>query len=212
MQPPNPQGPDMDKVKYLEVQIENVSLFNYNFIVLLKHEGEHNVLPICIGAAEAHSIAAAFNHQNFPRPLTHDLVKNILSEAGCQVIRIHVTDLKDSTFYASIFLRRPDGEVVEIDSRPSDAIALALRYRAPIFVREDVFRDNAVNYSSREDEEGEVQDKDAAKGEVPPVPPARSRDPLTIVKEQLESAIRDERYEEAARLRDEILRLEKQHN
>ena len=83
---------------FVKVSIENISLFNYNFMVLLKPEDDDKVLPICIGHAEAHSIAAAYNNHKFPRPLTHDLMKNVLSELDCTLSKIQVTEIKDGTF------------------------------------------------------------------------------------------------------------------
>lgn len=186
------------KKKFIRVKIDNISIFNYNFIVLLKREGDERVLPICIGAAEAHSIAAAYNRKSFPRPLTHDLMRNVLDELDCRLDRIHVTELKDGTFYARIYLTTGDGRTLDIDSRPSDAMALALRYEAPIFVREDVIEENAVEIA--ESGAQAVEEKEEDEDE--------SADPLTKLKKQLDKAVREERYEDAARLRDELQRLQ----
>lgn len=199
----------MSDPRYLEVKIENISVFQFNFIVLLRHGGEDRVLPICIGAAEAHSIAAAYNDQKFPRPLTHDLMKNILGQLDCTVERIQVCDLKDGTFYARIFLRSA-AQVLDIDSRPSDAIALALRYSAPIFVREDILRENSVHINAAESgERGESESKPAAASESKRAePPPEPTEPHARLKHRLAKALAAERYEEAARLRDELKRLE----
>jgi uncharacterized protein len=110
-------------------------------IVILKDKGGERVLPIWVGVFEANAIALQIENISTPRPMTHDLLKNILSEIDANVQRIVVSDLRDNTFYAMIYLDR-DGETIAIDARPSDAIALALRTRAPIFV-EDAVVENA---------------------------------------------------------------------
>ncbi len=106
-------------------------------IVILKDKGGDRVLPIWVGVFEANAIALQIENIATPRPMTHDLLKNILTEIEAEVQRIVVSDLRDNTFYAMIYLDR-DGETIAIDARPSDAIALALRTRSPIFVEDSV--------------------------------------------------------------------------
>ncbi len=106
-------------------------------IVILKDKEGDRVLPIWVGVFEANAIALQIENIATPRPMTHDLLKNILSEIEAEVQRIVVSDLRDNTFYAMIYLDR-DGETIAIDARPSDAIALALRTRSPIFVEDSV--------------------------------------------------------------------------
>jgi bifunctional DNase/RNase len=106
-------------------------------IVILKDKAGDRVLPIWVGVFEANAIALQIENISTPRPMTHDLIKNILSEIEAEVQRIVVSDLRDNTFYAMIYLDR-DGETIAIDARPSDAIALALRTRSPIFVEDSV--------------------------------------------------------------------------
>jgi len=108
-------------------------------IVILREEGGEAELPIWIGAFEANAIAISLEGVEVPRPMTHDLLGDILLAAGVAVEKILIHDLADSTFFATIFLKVGDsGEAVELDSRPSDAIALALRAQAPIYVLERV--------------------------------------------------------------------------
>ena len=178
----------MGNSAFVKVKIENISLSNLGFIIFLKRDGNDSVLPICIGAMEAHSIAASFNNQQFPRPLSHDLFKNILGNLDCKVTKIHITDLIDGTFYARIFLNKGDTEL-DIDSRPSDAIALALRFEAPIFVHDKVLKAASVH----------VDQTSRQKAQEP-------KDPAQRIQEELQKAIADERYEDAARIRDEIKR------
>jgi uncharacterized protein len=191
----------MDASDFVEVKIENVTLFNYNFIVLLRHGEEEHVLPICIGPAEAHSIAAAFNNQKFPRPLTHDLMKTILGELDCPLLKIQVTDMRDGTFYARLFLSK-QGRILEVDSRPSDALALAVRYEAPIFVRADILREHAVTLAQAT-ARGEAL---ASRGEQSKASAKLS--PRERLKLDLDRAVKAEDYEAAAALRDQLRKLE----
>ena len=101
-------------------------------IVLLRDAEGHKVLPIWVGIYEANAIALQIENVSTPRPMTHDLVTDMLGELGAEVVRITVTELKENTFYATITVQQ-DGTEIEIDSRPSDAIALAVRSDAPIF-------------------------------------------------------------------------------
>ena len=106
-------------------------------IVILKDKGGERVLPIWVGVTEANAIALQIENIATPRPMTHDLLRNILLEIEAEVQRIVVSDLRDNTFYAMIYLGRA-GDTIAIDARPSDAIALALRTKAPIYVEDSV--------------------------------------------------------------------------
>jgi len=117
-------------------------------IVILKDKEGDRVLPIWVGIFEANAIALQIENIATPRPMTHDLLRNIITDLDGQVDRVVVSDLKDNTFFAIIHLT-VKGEAVVVDARPSDAIALALRTRAPILVEETVI-DNAktVDFTS----------------------------------------------------------------
>ena len=106
-------------------------------IVILRDEEGQRVLPIWVGIFEANAIALQIENIETPRPMTHDLLRNVIGDLRADVEKIVVSELKDNTFYAQIHIRL-DGEVVAVDARPSDAIALALRVRAPILVEETV--------------------------------------------------------------------------
>jgi len=106
-------------------------------IVILRDKEGQKVLPIWVGIFEANAIALQIENISTPRPMTHDLLRNVIQDLKATVEKVVVCDLQDGTFYALIYLR-VHGELVAIDSRPSDAIALALRTRAPIFVEEAV--------------------------------------------------------------------------
>ena len=113
-------------------------------IVILKDVNGNSVLPIWVGIYEANAIALEIEKVTTPRPMTHDLIKNLLVGLDAQVHKIVVTELRDDTFYALIWLER-DGQVISIDSRPSDALALALRTDSPIYVEEDVLKNSKIS-------------------------------------------------------------------
>ncbi|MCL6476887.1 MAG: bifunctional nuclease family protein [Peptococcaceae bacterium] len=111
---------------------------NSNPIILLTNEQEDKVLPIWVGILEAHSIAMAIEGAPIQRPMTHDLIFNILHDLGVSVASVVISDIKENTFHAELHLSTPGGEKV-IDSRPSDAIALALRSSAPVYLNDKLF-------------------------------------------------------------------------
>ncbi len=114
-----------------------VSLMNYQRVVILKEKDSDRYLPIWIGPAEADAIAVKLQDISVPRPLTHDLLRAVIDSLGASINHILVNDLESDTFYAKIFVS-VDGKNVEIDSRPSDAIALAVRAKVPIFAEDKV--------------------------------------------------------------------------
>lgn len=116
--------------------------YNNAYIVVLRDEDNSDILPIWVGKSEASAISFALEGVAAPRPMTHDLMKSVLDTVDAKVISVVVTDLKDNTYYAKVHLSCEDSEF-SIDSRPSDAIALALRSNAPIFAKEDVLRKQA---------------------------------------------------------------------
>jgi bifunctional DNase/RNase len=123
-------------------------------IVLLRERDGERYLPIWIGAAEAAAIALSLQGVVTPRPMTHDLIKNILDDLTVEVSRIVVTELRESTFFATIELSR-EAATFEISSRPSDAIALAVRMAVPIFASEEVLEEASILIPGEEDEEVE---------------------------------------------------------
>lgn len=123
----------------IEMTIDSirVSVMNYQRVVILKEKSFERYLPIWIGPSEADAIAVKLQDVAVPRPLTHDLLRSIIDTLGAAVDNVVVCDLKDDTFYAKIHIRI-NGKILEIDSRPSDALALAVRVSAPIYVDESV--------------------------------------------------------------------------
>ncbi|HID78912.1 MAG TPA: bifunctional nuclease family protein [Aquifex aeolicus] len=130
-----------------EVDVWGIALdpFNQSPIVVLRNKkNPKEVLPIWIGPPEASGIMMVLNNLSFERPLTYELIKNMLKNLDAQVEKVEITDLKDGTYYAAIYLKTPLGEVKKIDSRPSDAINIALRAGAPIYVAPHVMEQSKV--------------------------------------------------------------------
>jgi bifunctional DNase/RNase len=124
-------------------------------IIILKDVNSETMLPIWVGAYEANAIALEIEKVTPQRPMTHDLLRNLIVEMGSSVERVVVTELRDNTFFAVIQMRHSDGTVVMLDSRPSDAIALALRADCPIYVDAEVIRASRNTIAEGEDPESE---------------------------------------------------------
>ena len=127
----------------MSIESIRVSLVNYQRVVILKEKGSERYLPIWIGPAEADAIAVRLQEVAVARPLTHDLLRSVIDALGAQINCVIVNDLANDTFYARLLLD-VDGKSLEIDSRPSDAIALAVRAEVPIFADESVLEKAGV--------------------------------------------------------------------
>jgi hypothetical protein len=152
--PPENQG-------QLDVEIRGLILdpVSNSPIVILKKPGENLFLPIWIGVFEANAIALQLEGVQTPRPMTHDLLRTIIGSLGASLEGVVVHSLVDNTFHARIALRTAKGVLVEVDARPSDAIALALRCQAPIRVADAVFRDaHALDFREGEDQEARLRE------------------------------------------------------
>jgi len=173
------------------------------YAILLKEYEGNRRLPIIIGAFEAQAIALEIEGIKPPRPLTHDLIKQLTDNLGATVIEIVVDELRENTFYAKVILEA-SGLVQEIDARPSDAIALAVRADAPIFVANSVM-EAAAFVPSDEDEAIEVSsvNPDSEKINKPITKEAK----LAVLQNKLREAIESEEYERAAKIRDDIKNL-----
>ena len=125
-------------------------------IVLLKTAEGNKFLPIWIGHPEAAAILMKLQSATTPRPMTHDLVTDMLEQLGAQVVRITVTELRENTFFAQITVQQ-DGSEVDIDSRPSDAIALAIRADAPIYAADEVIEESAIEFEGDEINQEELE-------------------------------------------------------
>lgn len=173
------------------------------YAILLKEYEGNRRLPIIIGAFEAQAIALEIEGIKPPRPLTHDLIKQLTDNLGATVIEIVVDELRENTFYAKVILEA-SGLVQEIDARPSDAIALAVRADAPIYVANSVM-EAAAFVPSDEDEAIEVSsvNPDSEKINKPITKEAK----LAVLQNKLREAIESEEYERAAKIRDDIKNL-----
>ncbi len=149
----------------IEMTIDSirVSLMNYQRVVILKEKDSERYLPIWIGPAEADAIAVKLQGATVPRPLTHDLLQSVISSLGAKVTSIAVCDLKNDTFYAKIMLNL-NGDDIEVDARPSDALALAVRAEVPIYA-EEVVLDKAGIFLDKETGKPIISDKEGGKGE-----------------------------------------------
>lgn len=130
---------------------------NAPIVLLRETSGQHRTLPIFIGGPEASAIAFALEQVQTPRPLTHDLIKNLLDDLGVSLERVVVTELRDTTFYAELHLNGGNGRTHIVSSRPSDAIAIAARTGTPIFADEDVL--DVAAYPPEDEPEEEEQEE-----------------------------------------------------
>jgi len=157
------------------------------YVVILKEKEGERWLPIFIGAAEAQSISFLLQGLEYARPMTYDLFFRILEEGGIRVMSATVCDLKDNTFYALVELQTVNGEIKQIDARPSDAIALALKCKAPIHIVDNVMEGAAVS--------NEPVNRSAI-------------EQIAYLHQKLKECVECEAYEEAAKIRDHIRTLE----
>ena len=125
-------------------------------IIILKDVQSDTMLPIWVGAYEANAIALEIEKIAPPRPMTHDLLRNLIRQMGAEVERVVVTNLQDNTFFAEIEMRNSEGDRMVLDSRPSDAIALALRTDCPIYVNVEVIKASRNSMPIEEGEEAEI--------------------------------------------------------
>ena len=150
---------------FLEMKVRGLALdpLSNMPIIILKDEEDKRSLPIWVGIFEANAIALELEKIATPRPMTHDLIKGILDKVEAQVVKVVVTDLKENTFYAVLHLQL-GGREYQVDSRPSDAIALALRVAAPIYVHEDVVRKaKTLEVAAKEAEPVKTDDPESVK-------------------------------------------------
>ncbi|OGU28491.1 MAG: hypothetical protein A2057_04630 [Ignavibacteria bacterium GWA2_35_9] len=171
------------------------------YAILLKEINGNRRLPIIIGAFEAQAIALEIEGIKPPRPLTHDLLKQITDNLGATILEVVIDDLRENTFYAKIIFE-VSALTNEIDARPSDAIALAVRAQAPIFVAESVM-EVAAFVPSEEGEKEEADEKEEKDEKIPHTKEAK----LAVLQNKLREAIDAEEYERAAKIRDDIQRL-----
>lgn len=198
----------MDKIQLMVLGLTASTATNAYALILKEAEGERR-LPIIIGAFEAQAIALEMEGVLPPRPMTHDLMKSLIDSFGGNLTEVFINDLTDSTFFAKLVFEE---QGIELDARPSDAIALAVRCNAPIFVTNEILDETGV-IPQNENEEGKNPDEEfqflnQSKQTSSPINPAQpSKSKIEILHEQLDKAVKDEDYEKAASIRDDIKRL-----
>lgn len=180
----------------VSVAVDRVTLdtASNRFVVILKDDIFNRWLPIVVGPAEAQAIAIQMEKVVPPRPMTHDLFSNVLTKIKADISRVVINDLKDSTYYATIDVIQ-HGSLLHIDARPSDGIALALRMGSPILVAEAVMARAAIGEEIAVT--GESTDKE---------------EEISALNDKMQQAVSEERYEDAARLRDLINNLRQQQS
>jgi uncharacterized protein len=175
------------------------------YALILKEVAGERRLPIIIGSFEAQHIALELEGIKPPRPLTHDLLRNVIENLGFSISYVIINELKDGTFFAKI--KMDVGSLDEIDSRPSDAIALALKFSVPIYVSEEVMTEVSF-IPEKEDAESLTSSlKQAETAQTPEITDPLEKK-LTNLRKLLQEAVQKEDYEKAASLRDEIKKLE----
>lgn len=169
------------------------------YALILNEVDGNRRLPIIIGTFEAQAIALELEHIKPPRPMTHDLLKNVIQTFGADIQQVFINELSEGTFFARI-IYGSNGEQLEQDARPSDAIALAVRFNAPIYVADEILDEAGI---VSEEQEGGTE---VTSGESTQEKPAEMSK-LEKLEQELQTAIDTENYEKAARLRDEIKKL-----
>jgi len=199
--------------RLVEAEIWTVAKTDQGNAVLVKPVEGDKAVPIFIGPLEAQNILLGLGEVEIPRPLTHDLLLQLLQTLDTRLVRVDIHTLNEGTYYSSLILEH-DGKRLEMDSRPSDSLALAVRADCPIYISADLVEESGVSLdqlrqSVVEGDLGEDDDEDEPEAEtvtetVTEIVPLGELDELTTL---LEQAVAQEHYEEAARLRDRIKRL-----
>jgi len=185
--------------------------------VLVRPLGLDVAVPIFIAPLEAQSILIGLGNVKMPRPLTHDLFIAALENLEASVNRVEITALKEGTYYAKLILESSGSEVT-IDARPSDCLALAVRVKCPIYIDEAVVDEAGISVKMVEEKNKELKSEETPETQepvsveeaplLPEVSPTAHESEMATLKKQLDAAIEEENYEEAARLRDKIRELE----
>lgn len=203
---------------FVEATIWTVAQTDQGNVVLVRPKGSDLAVPIFIGQLETQSILIGMGGVDVPRPLTHDLVLNLLSELRAEVSRIEIHDLREGTFYARLILRL-DGNDVIVDARPSDAIGIAVRAVCPVFIAENVVEEAGISVNLvaglQVDPETLAEPPGESLAEVPAetltgsLVQASSEGAVRSLRSELERAVADEDYERAAAIRDKLKELER---
>lgn len=201
----------MNKVQVEILGLSSTPSAGGAYAILLKEVYGNRRLPIIIGAFEAQAIALEIEGIKPPRPLTHDLLKNIIDNLGASVQEVVIDELRDNTFFAKIILE-VSSLTNDIDSRPSDAIAIAVRTQSPIFVNEEVMKSAAFIPSAEEEGQENIDDESTFEEESEENPQPQQQgsskeSKIATLQDQLREALDKEDYERAAKIRDEIKQI-----
>jgi len=189
----------------VEAEIWTVAKTDQGNAVLVKPVNGDKAVPIFIGPLEAQNILLGLGEVEIPRPLTHDLLLHLLATLDARLTRVDIHTLSEGTYYSNLILEH-HGRRLEVDSRTSDALALAVRADCPIFINIDLVEESGV---SLEQLKQAAIDAEADEGDDEPEAEPTARDAeLTDLRARLDQAVTQERYEEAAQLRDKIQKLE----
>ena len=179
----------------VEAEVWTIARTEQGNAVVIRPLGADTAVPIFIGQLEAQSIVIGLGNVPMPRPLTHDLVLSILNAGRLELSRVEIIDLQESTFIAQIVLKKEDGEELVLDCRPSDAISLAVRAKVPVFIAERIVDEAGISVNVISEHET-IADQNPVLIE------------LDKLKKDLENAVEVENYEEAAKIRDKIRKIE----
>ncbi len=197
----------MKKIELEIIALSHSVTQSHSFAVVLGEVGGTRRLPIVIGGFEAQAIAVALDNMKPSRPLTHDLMKTVCDTFDVQLEYIYISKLLDGVFYANLVCKR-EGEYFEIDSRTSDALALAVRFDCPIYVEESILAEAGVEADPNEEAGVSPQEEsEIAELTTPPAATTSTDYPkmnVTDLQTALQAAIEGEDYEKAARIRDEL--------
>jgi bifunctional DNase/RNase len=195
----------MERIKLNVLGLSASPANNNAYALIMKEEEGARRLPIIIGAFEAQAIALEMENVIPPRPLTHDLLKNVIEAFGGSLTEVYINELKEGTFYAKLIFEEID---LELDTRPSDGIALAIRLNSPIFIDTDIFEQTSVLPQGEDDAFfDEEQDDYLVKSDGKETKSNKPKTKLEQLQTLLDSAINNEDYEKAAKLRDEINKI-----
>ena len=194
----------MKNIMLVEAEIWTVARTDKGNAVLVKPVGSEQAVPIFIGQLEAQSILFGLAGVPVPRPMTHDLFISVLEKTGVSVERIEITDLKDRTFYARMILKQGMKKLT-VDSRPSDALGVASRLKCPVYIAESIVDEAGVAVSLVSDDEIQLQVGEEEQEGIQDVP--EEVDEKQRLEQELQRAVEEEDYEEAARIRDRLKEL-----
>ncbi len=194
----------MDKIQLVVLGLSASPASNNAYALILKEADGNRRLPIIIGAFEAQAIALEMEGVMPPRPMTHDLMKSLMDSFDSTLDEVLINELRDGTFYAKLIF---EARGLEIDARPSDAIAIAVRTNAPIFVNSQILEETGLLPSP---EEIQLEEQGISDTSQKPESKQESKRPKSLIEQlqdKLDKAVADEDYEKAAQIRDDLNRL-----